>query len=347
MPNTPIVLVLLALAVPGHVVAQGRASTGSRTAGTASIAGRIINADGSAAANARVVIYAVREGAPAAILGTTTSAFDGRYELGRLAAGEVTVGVTPSTRGGFGGDARKPAQLPVETFYPGVTARDRASAVTLFEGVSAEGIDVWLAPAPQRFTVSGRIVWPEGTSVESLTIEYGGPDAIRRGIWNVDDPGGLFTIAGVAQETYVLLARGETSAGPLLGIASTAVAIGPVEDVRLTLRAPGTIEGRIITEGGSPPLMDLEVIPVHTLLTLSPVYPIEPGVVDAEGRFRLSHLIGEYTLAVSGLPSGWRIARLMRQGVALTNERIRVGAGERVEVDVVVTSAPPKDLSTR
>ena len=38
--------------------------------------------------------------------------------------------------------------------------------------------------------------WPEGSGVENVVIEYGGPEAVRRGIWHVNDPGGMFTIDG-------------------------------------------------------------------------------------------------------------------------------------------------------
>ena len=338
--RAPLLVLLMAVVIDGSVSsAQNGASGAGRKPGrTASIAGRILHADGTAADGARVAVYAFREGAPAAIAGTTTSAHDGRYEVAGLPAGEFTVGVTPQKAGGFGGDSSRPRSVPVETFYPGVTERERAQAITVFDGVAAEGIDVWLAPAPQRFTMSGRMFWPDGVDVENLVIEYGGPNAIRRGLWYVSDPGGLFTIEGVAQGTYVLLARGETRNGPLIGIASTDVALGSVEDIRLTLRTPGTVEGRLVIEGAAKtPLTGLRVVPVHALIALSPVYPVEDGVVAEDDRFRLPNLAGEYTLEVRGLPPGWRVRRVMRGGQTAPNNRVTVGAGEQVTgVEIVV-----------
>lgn len=331
-------LLLLLLVVYGSASAQNRASSAARNRPTASIAGRIIHTDGTAADGARVVVYAMVEGAPAAMVAMTTSAHDGRYEVTGIPAGEFTVGVTPQKAGGFGGDSSRPRTVPVETLYPGVTERDRAQAITVFEGIPVEGIDVWLTPAPQRFALSGRISWPDGVEVNNLVIEYGGPNAIRRGIWYVSDPGGLFTVEGVAQGTYVLLARGETRDGPLLGLVSTDVALGSVEDIRVTLRTPGAIEGRIVVEGaGTWPLTDLRVTPAHALLTLSPVYPVEDAVVTGDGRFQLRHLTGEYTFVVRGLPPGWRVKRVMRGGQPTTGDHVIVGAGERVTgVEIVV-----------
>lgn len=264
--------------------------------------------------------------------------YDGRYEVTGLPPGAFVVGVTPQNAGGFGGTLNRPPALPVETLYPGVAERERAQPVTVFEGVPTEGIDIWLAPAPQRFSIGGRIFWPDDVEVSNLVIEYGGPDAIRRGVWYVHDPGGLFTIDGVAQGTYVLLARAETPEGPMVGLASTDVALGPVEDVRLTLRRPGALAGRIVTEGThSGSLADLRVSAVQMLLTLSPLYPVAAARVSAEGRFDVQHLLGEYTIQVDGLPAGWRVRRVMHNGVPLPNSRVIVGPEERITgLEIVV-----------
>ena len=335
--RAPLLLLLLVVVIDAAPSAQNGAR-GARSRGTASIAGRIIHTDGTAADGARVAVYAMVEGGPGGIAGTTTSGHDGRYEVSGLPAGDFIIGVTPTKAGGFGGDSSRPRTVPVETFYPGVTDRDRVQAITVFDGVAAEGIDVWLTPAPQRFALSGRISWPQGTDVSNLVIEYGGPNAIRRGLWYVGDPGGLFTVEGVAQGTYVLLARGETRDGPLLGLVSTDVALGSVEDIRIPLRTPGTIEGRIVIEGTARlPLAGLRITPVHALLTLSPVYPAEDAIVADDGRFHVPHLMGEYTFAVRGLPAGWRVRRVTRGGQAMAGDRVAVGAGNRVTgVEIVV-----------
>ena len=321
---------------------QPSAQTTTRTSGaprrSASIAGRVIHADGAAAEGARVAVYAVVEGAPGGIVAMTTSGHDGRYEVKGLAPGPVMIGVTPRKASGFGGDLKRAPAVASETFYPGVTERDRAQPITVFEALPVEGIDVWLAPAPQRFSISGRIFWTEGTEVENLVIEYSGAGGIRRGVWHVHDPGGLFTIEGAAQGTYVLIARGETGTGPLLGIAATDVASGPVEDVRLMLRAPGSIDGRIVIDGPAPASSPaFHITPVQTLITLSPLYPAEDAAVSPDGRFTVPHVAGEYVLSVHGLPSNWRVRRVLRNGAILTDGRIVVPPGERVTgIEIVV-----------
>jgi hypothetical protein len=333
--------VIAALVVATSSDAFGQTGTRASSRKSASIAGRVIHADGAAAESARIAVYAVREGAPAAVVGTAISSYDGRYEVTGLPAGRFVVGVTPQRIRGYGGDSRRPATPPVETLYPGTTDRMQAQPIVVFDGMPTEGIDVWLEPAAQRYSISGRVLWPDGVAVENVVIEYGGPDNVRHGIWYVSDPGGLFTVEGVSRGTYVLLARADTSNGPLLGIAATDVFNDSVQDLRLTLRQPGTIEGRLVIEGAAgPDPATLRLTPMQMLLTLSPVYPVVEATPDASGRFTLTQLLGEFTMTVRGLPPGWRVRRVTRSGAVLTDNSVTVLPGERVTgIEVVMASS--------
>jgi hypothetical protein len=210
----------------------------------------------------------------------------------------------------------------------------------VFAGTATGGIDVWLEPAAQRYSISGRLFWPDGLSAENVVIEYGGPEGMHHGIWHVSDPGGLFTVEGAARGTYVLLARADTSAGPLMGIASTNVANDSVHDVRITLRQPGTIEGRVVVEGSGPDPAALRLTATQTLLTPSPLYPVADVAPDADGRFSIPQLLGEFTLTVRGLPSGWRVRRVTRGGTAVPDNRLTVLPGERVTaIELAIASS--------
>lgn len=329
--------VLIAINLVQPAVAQ----TGARASRkTASIAGRIIHADGTAAEGARVAVYAVRDEAPAAIVATTTSSSDGRYQVNNLPAGQFAIGVTPQRIRGFGGDSRRGSSPAVETFYPGTADRLLAEAIEVFNGIATEGVDVWLEPAARRYAISGRVMWPEGATVERVVIEYGGSEDVHSGIGYVEDPGGLFTLEGASRGTYVLLARAETPNGLLMGIAATNVANDSVHDVRLALREPGTIEGRLVIEGsGGPDPSTLRLTPVQALLTPSPRYPVADATPDSTGRFTMPHLLGEFTIVVNGLPPGWQVRRVTRGGAALPEDQITVAGGERVTgIEVVVSN---------
>lgn len=332
----PLALAVAVLTAIGSAEVSAQSSRRKQTTGTGSIAGRVIHADGAAAEGARVAVYAVREGAPAAVVATTTSAHDGRYEVSGLSEGQFAVGVTPQRVRGFGGDSRR-ATSTAETLYPGVADRLKAIPIAVFEGLPTEGIDIWLAPAPQRYSISGKVSWPENVTVENIVIEFGGQEDVHDGVWYVKDPGGLFTIEGASPGTYLLLARGETANGPLLGLVATDVS-DDVHDVRILLRTPGTVEGRIVIDGSSgPDVASLRVAPTQMLLTLSPLYPASEAPVDSAGHFALTQLAGQYTLDVRGLPPGWRVRRVTRGGTPLPDNRIVVPPGSRITgVQVVV-----------
>jgi hypothetical protein len=308
-----------------------------------SIAGRVLRPEGAPAPDVQVMV-ALRDGArPVAITDTRVfSEWDGRYEIGNLPPGEYMILVLPLSAGA---PARRtslpldvsPAALRFEpTLYPGVPQSKEARSVVVHEGVPVEGADVWLLPAPQRYTVSGRVFWPEGLQVRNVIIEYGGTPEVRSGIWYLDDPGGLFTLTGISEGTLVMLARGDSHLGPLAGMATTDV-LAPIEEVRIVLRPTGSVAGRVVAERPLPPGTSPRVVLRHTLLRVSPLYPSEAAVVNANGAFEISHALGTYAIELHDLPAGWRVRRMNRNGQPLPDNRLVVGSGEVIpSIEIVV-----------
>jgi len=317
---------------------------------TGRIAGRVIRPDGSAAPDTAVGV--VSRSRPLPLLDTmTTSQYDGRYEIAGLPPGEYVVVAMPGMRRAstsvdsvsFQAGVRAITaenSLPADrrwTWYPGVADAGSASTVTVLEGIGAEGIDVWLTPA-QRFNVSGRVFWPVGTLAENIVIDYGDPAGTSNGVWLVSDPGGLFTIAGIAPGSLTLLVRADSSEGTLIGIASTEVTMDSVEDVRIVVDRPGRIAGRIVYEGNVPASGHAtSIVAVQKLLKVSALYPVPESTVDSGGRFALPGLVGEYEFALDGLQQGLTIKRVIRNGRPLPTNRIGVGGGEDIrDIEIVV-----------
>jgi hypothetical protein len=313
----------------GAVVIAFEAEAGAQS--TSTIAGRISLPDGTPAADAHV-FAAVRQpdGALSVVIETVTT-WDGRYVLRNLPGGAFLVG------------ARRTRTGPVTTF-PGLSEGDPGKPVTVFPGVPTEGIDIWLSPAPLRYSVSGRMFWPDGQTVENLVIEYGDPRGERqRGIWYPDDPGGLFTIDGVSAGPLMLLARGESPSGTLIGLAFTDVH-GPVEEVRLELERAGNVEGRVLFTRPLPAGAAPRIVMTPALLRVSPLYPVDASGVAPDGRFRIAGVRGVYAMTVDGLPDGWRILAITRNGAPVVPAALTAAPGESVSgLEVTVGPAATTD----
>lgn len=193
---------------------------------------------------------------------------------------------------------------PEATLFPGVPVTEPGTAVDVFAGVPVAGVDIWLQPAPRRFQVSGRVVDPNGRPLENLAIEFGHARTRADSVWTVTDPGGLFTLDRVAPGSIVLRARGDSPDGPLVGVAAAVLAIESTQDLRIEMREPGRVRGRIVAPGGVlPPGLRVSLVP--TLLRPSALYPAEEAPVDASGAFEARGTIGEHEVRVIGLPAGW------------------------------------------
>lgn len=293
------------------------AGGGAAQSGT-TVSGRISHPDGTPAPDAAVFAATVGSDGSLRTVARAVAEWDGQYRLSGLLPGQYVIGAR-----------RTPQASP--TYYPSTAEAVRRQPITVFEAVPAEGIDIWLQPLPQRYAVSGRIYWPEGRDVSNLAIEYGGPTNPRMGIWYVFDPGGLFSIEGVPPGSMVMLVRADSDAGPLVGIASTDVSVAPVEDVKVMLAATGSVAGRLVFERPLPqgPAAP-QVVLVHSLLRVSPLYPTESAAVDASGAFRVPSARGVYGVRVDGLPAGWTVKRIRRAGRDVRAGRLTVGPGEQV-----------------
>jgi hypothetical protein len=298
----------------------------------------VVRPNGAAAPGIQVVLAGRRGRDLVPIVGTqVTTAWNGRYEIRNLPPGQYLllasgIAARPATlsqteQAAFEINATRADDF-TPTLYPGVPATEPGSTITLLEGVAADGIDIWLAPA-RRFSVSGRVVWPEGIGVERVTLEYGNPTDTRASVWTVSDPDGLFTVDGVAQGTVVLMATADSTTGRLMGIASTDVRAGSVEDLTLTLETPGVVEGRVTFSSEVPASARPTTIRlVPKLLNVTPLYPIPEARIDPDGRFRVIDALGEYEIAIPDLPRGFRITHVTRGGQPLAGNRIGIAAGE-------------------
>jgi len=305
-----------------------------------SISGRVIRPDGIPQPDAEVVTATRgRDGRLQTLSWRTRTAFDGRYEIRDVPEGRYLVLVRT-----LGSDAPMQGR-PLATLFPGVADSEAGVAVTVFAGVPVEGIDIWLLPSPRRFQVSGRVVDHEGRDLENVSIEFGFPRTRADSVWTLTEPGGLFALEGVPPGSIVLRARADGPTGPLIGVVSTDLAIESPQDVRIVVRDPGCVHGRVQVPGGGPVPAGLRLALVPTLLRPSALFPAEPASPDASGRFALAGGPGEHELIVEGLPPGWTVLRIHQGTSTAQLATLWLSPGttlENVGVDIGPRASAPR-----
>ena len=319
-------MIRLSLAlVCGCLVLPAFAQT-SRLDRPGSIAGRVIRPDGLPQPEAEVVAATRgRDGQLRLSPWRARTAFDGQYAITGVPAGRYLVLVRV-----VGADAPVDGR-PHATLFPGVPTSEAGTAVDVFAGVPLEGVDIWLQPSPRRFQVSGRVVDPQNRPLENVAIEFGPARTRADSVWTVSDPGGLFTLDRVPPGSVVLRARADSPAGPLVGIASVVLAVESAQDLRIDVREPGRVRGRVVASGGALPA-GLRVALVPTILRPSALYPADEARVDASGAFEAIGTVGEHDLTLRGVPTGWSVRGVqpslwLTAGTVISHVRVEVGPG--------------------
>jgi hypothetical protein len=291
-----------------------------------SIAGRVLRPDGLPQPDAEVV--AASRGTDGRLRLSSwraRTAFDGQYAIAGVPAGRYLVLVRV-----VGADAAGDGR-PEATLFPGVPVTEPGTPVEVFSGVPVRGIDIWLQPSPRRFQVAGRVVDARGRPLDNIAIEFGQARSRADNVWTLTDPGGLFTLERVAPGPIVLRARADSPDGPVVGVAAVVLAVESAQDLRIEVREPGKVLGRLVAVGGTlPPGLRVALVP--TLLRPSALYAPEEVAVDASGAFGASGTVGEHEIVVSGLPAGWRVRRAttvwLRAGETVTDIRVELTSGK-------------------
>lgn len=274
----------------------------------------------------------------------------GEYRLFGIPPGRYVVSVSARERfGPFAPETRTDrdsgAESPVPTFYPGSTDASQATPIDIAVGGSAQGIDVRVLKA-RTFAVSGQIAGlpaAAGGRREGMVMLMpvnraagGGPGrGMLGGQWR---PDGKFTVRGVPEGSYEVVAESFGPDGRMHGEAQVQVGDRNVDGVQVNLQPSFDLAGAIRLEGKETP-GSLE----NAIVTLQPRERIgrfggggSGARTGADGHFLLRQVLpGVFDVNVNGLPENHYVKSVRAGQVDALANGARVMPG--MQVDVVVS----------
>jgi hypothetical protein len=290
-------------------------------------------------------------GSPSAAMGST----------GAQRMGNVVLQSPPGTY--YSPDSGDPSRATAyrTTFAPSTAVPSDATVVILQPGEHRSGVDVQLALVP-TVRVTGSVAGPDGAAplvALRLMIPSGelpdDPDLAPAAA--VSDASGAFTFLNVPAGQYVLRAFKRPSANEglpetyrLWAEDSLTVGTMPMDGVRVTLRRPFTVTGRVVFEGASPQPSAQELTrPPQPLLILATVdaRDISFAFVDATGAFATRPVPGGRYLLTSTTTIGpWSLKSATWQGRDITRSPIELKDDEVSGVVATFTDRPARIAGT-
>jgi hypothetical protein len=210
-----------------------------------------------------------------------------------------------------------------------VSGVDFAMAVGRVASISGTALNANGGPLPgARISLSQEMRGPGSMSVASAGGTTAGSD-------------GTFRLTNVAPGDYKISTRGAEAASPE-GVTQVVTVDGSdIEDLVLAISAGGTVSGRVVFESDEPfpvPLSRLRVSArsVDGVVTINTPMGSPNGAVSEDGRFEFSGLLGTQRLSVTGVPEGWIVKSIDRDGADLADMNVTMRSGERWDSATIV-----------
>ncbi len=233
------------------------------------------------------------------------------------------------------------------TYHPGTANVSEARAVAVGVGQRVVSVDVALAPG-RAARISGHARDSQGRPLRTVSLEqsFRGPGgASFRSVGNTTAAAsdGSFTIRNVPPGEYALMA---SAAGTGESLRQSIVVNGEdIDGITLTATTGWRISGHLIGDDGTAPAIARDRLRITGRMISWPVGLGTPGarnpsddMVAEDWTFRTTPLFGAAQLRVAGLPDGWGVKAIYREGREITDATVELGSGEELgSVQVVLT----------
>jgi hypothetical protein len=266
----------------------------------------------------------------------------GNFRLYGLPAGRYLVRLGVETKnGGYAGGASRSSFLAA-TYAPGTDNADEARVFELAAGQEITDANVKVGARQNSYEAHGRVVTEDGdqqappnTYVEAAAIAPDGKENFFFGGVPVSEKG-RFVLPGIMPGRYRATAQIYFEGGEYAPQSVVfEVKDEDVNDLKIVLPRGLSIEGVVVVENTSrrpaPPPTEIRVL-VRIGAPGKPDSVRKTGTPAPDGSFRLSGLIpGPAEIYAQGKNSlGLHLLRVERDGLAQTNNRLELAAGQSV-----------------
>jgi len=229
------------------------------------------------------------------------------------------------------------------TFFPGATAADAATPISVVAGRDVFEVRFAIARA-RTTTVAGQIVDASGQPVPKSQVVLmpteGGEVRTMVMARGVPEPDGTFSFTDVPAGTYAV----QVMSPGMFGVADITVAENgqAARPVRVVVKGLTTARGRVVFEGDAAPAQDQRTQSMiafqPTSFTTGPVGSNRIAVaVHPDWRFEIPNLAWHGVLRVNP-PAGWALARIRHEGRDITDTPFDFQSADVSGLEVVLTN---------
>jgi hypothetical protein len=219
----------------------------------------------------------------------------------------------------------------LNTYYPGVSQRDQAAALSVSAGDRLNGID--MSVSGSGVSITGRIVSSgAGTGGITVTVVSSPAGVLRR---SQTDQDGAMRFAGLRAGRYIVFARARN--GEHDDVAFEVVDTSQdIVDLTLSVAPAGRIRGKVVPPDGQLAMLDGVRVIAALMDAGKEVDPTAPDQVEVapDGSFEIHGLFGERTLRLVGLQGNWTTEVWTSNGRPV--DRFTIPSGAVLDVQIVL-----------
>ncbi len=307
------------------------------------LSGRVVDEDGDPAPNALVTALTVRYmGGKRKLTPADASPTNdrGEFRLGKLPPGRYYLCADVMSTDMFGKPPAPPQDGSPETaytstFFPKSSEIGQAQVMDVKPAADITGLNIQMQKS-LVVRVKGKALGPDGKPLKAaqvMLMSGARPGSMR--MTPVTAADGSFELVNVAPGTYTAMTIQMTGAAPSMNMQVLIVPNRNLENVKLGAQTEGTLEGKVVVNGGG----TISVKGIGVMLQGDETASLMPatGMVEESGTFRIAKVAhAAYSLMMPGVPPGAYLKSILWNGRDILGGTLDLSTGTAGDLQVVL-----------